>query len=114
VTGRWIAKYIFPGGYIPAMSEVLPVIENTNLIATDIEIWRIHYADTLRDWRVRFEANIDKVRELYDERFCRMWRFYLVASEATFRYDRQVVFQFQLSRTQLAVPTTRDYLYPSD
>jgi len=111
VTSPWVAKYIFPGGYVPAMSEVAPVIEDANLITTDIEIWRIHYADTLRDWRARFEASMDQAITLYDERFCRMWRYYLVAAEVTFRLDRQVVFQFQLTKQQQAVPLTRDYLY---
>ncbi len=111
VTSPWFAKYIFPGGYVPAMSEVAPIIEDANLITTDIEVWRIHYADTLRDWRVRFEANIDKAEAIYDARFCRMWRYYLVAAELTFRLDRQVVFQFQLTKRQEAVPLTRDYLY---
>ncbi len=111
VTSPWIAKYIFPGGYCPAMSEVLPIIEDANLITTDIEVWRIHYADTLRDWRARFEANIDKILAIYDEEFCRMWRYYLIASELTFRLDRQVVFQFQITKDQQAAPVTRDYLY---
>jgi cyclopropane-fatty-acyl-phospholipid synthase len=111
VTSPWIAKYIFPGGYVPALSEVANVIEDANLLTADIEVWRIHYANTLRDWRARFEANIDKATALYDAKFCRMWRYYLVASEVTFRLDRQVVFQFQLTRTQEAVPVTRDYLY---
>ena len=111
VTSPWIAKYIFPGGYVPALSDVANVIEEANLITADIEVLRLHYADTLRDWRARFEANIDKATALYDEKFCRMWRYYLVASEVTFRLDRQVVFQFQLTKTQQAVPVTRNYLY---
>jgi cyclopropane-fatty-acyl-phospholipid synthase len=86
---------------------VAPVIEDTNLIITDIEVWRIHYADTLRDWRARFEANIDKAEAIYGARFCRMWRYYLVAAELTFRLDRQVVFQFQITKAQDAVPLTR-------
>ena len=111
VTSPWIAKYIFPGGYVPAMSEVVKVIETENLVTADIEIWRMHYAETLKDWRIRFDANEDKVRGIYDERFCRMWRYYLIASELTFRLDRQAVFQFQLTHNQTAVPVTRDYLY---
>lgn len=110
-TSPWIAKYIFPGGYVPAMSEALRAIEHQHLFTTDVEIWRLHYAETLRHWRDRFEANIDKVRGLYDERFCRMWRYYLTASELTFRLGRQVVFQFQLSPVQDTVPLTRNYLY---
>ena len=113
-TNPWITKYIFPGGYCPALSEVLAAIERSGLYVTDIEVWRLHYADTLRAWRKRFEANLDRVREIYDERFCRMWRFYLVASELAFRHDNQVVFQIQLAKKQDAVPLTRDYLTPAD
>ena len=112
-TNPWIARYIFPGGYIPAMSEVLPAIENADLFLDDVECWRLHYATTLRHWFDRFEANSEKAAEIYDDRFVRMWRFYLVASEQTFRFGRQVVFQFQISRRQDAVPLTRDYLYPT-
>ncbi|MFN3643108.1 MAG: class I SAM-dependent methyltransferase [Gemmobacter sp.] len=110
-TSPWITKYIFPGGYVPALSEVAAPIEASGLWMTDIEVWRLHYADTLRAWQERFEANIDAVRALYDDRFCRMWRFYLVASEMSFRAGRQCVFQMQLSHRQDAVPLTRDYLY---
>jgi len=111
VTSPWITKYIFPGGYVPSMSEALKAIEKQALFTTDVEIWRLHYAETLRHWYDRFMDNIDKARALYDERFCRMWRYYLVASELTFRMNRQVVFQFQLSPKQDVVPLTRDYLY---
>ena len=111
-TSPWIDKYIFPGGYVPALSEVMKAVEKEALIADDVEVWRLHYAETLKHWRQRFEARIDEARALYDERFCRMWRFYLVASELTFRLNNQVVFQLQLSRDQQAVPLTRDYLYP--
>ena len=97
ITSPWITKYIFPGGYVPALSEVMPAIQDSDLCTTDIEVWRLHYAETLRHWRARFEANIDKVRALYDERFCRMWRYYLVASEMTFRHHGQCVFQIQLA-----------------
>jgi len=114
ITSPWITRYIFPGGYVPAMSEVLPHIERHDMYATDIEIWRLHYARTLRNWYDRFMANIDKARDLYDDRFCRMWRYYLVASELTFRLNKQVVFQFQLSKVQDSVPLTRDYLYNDD
>ncbi|WP_371228878.1 class I SAM-dependent methyltransferase [Roseovarius sp. 2305UL8-3] len=113
-TSPWITKYIFPGGYCPSLSEASAAVERADLIATDIEIWRLHYAETLRHWHDRFMANIDQARALYDERFCRMWRYYLVASELTFRLNRQVVFQMQLTRAQDAVPLTRDYLYTSD
>ena len=110
-TNPWVAKYIFPGGYVPAMSEMMAAVEKQGLWTTDIEVWRLHYAETLRHWHARFEANIDKARAIYDERFCRMWRYYLVASELTFRSGRQCVFQVQLAHKQTAVPLTRDYLY---
>ena len=110
-TSPWILKYIFPGGYCPAMSEAVAAVERQRLVTTDVEVWRLHYAETLREWRRRFETNIDQVRALYDERFCRMWRYYLIASELTFRLNNQVVFQFQMTPTQDAVPLTRDYLY---
>ncbi len=111
VTNPWILKYIFPGGYCPALSEATKAIELNEFQTCDIEIWRMHYAYTLRHWHDRFMANIDKARELYDDRFCRMWRYYLIACEVTFRYNSQVVFQFQISPDQTAVPLTRDYLY---
>ncbi len=110
-TSPWITKYIFPGGYVPALSEAMRPIEDQRLVTTDIEVWRLHYAETLRHWHDRFMANIDKARALYDDRFCRMWRYYLIGSELTFRHNHQVVFQFQLARRQDAVPLTRDYLY---
>ena len=84
-TSPFITKYIFPGGYVPAMSEAIAAVEHENLYATDVEVWRLHYADTLRLWYQRFMANQDKVRALYDDKFCRMWRYYLVAAELTFR-----------------------------
>lgn len=111
-TSPWITKYIFPGGYLPALSEVMAAVEKERLWTTDVEIWRLHYAETLLHWRRRFEANIEKARALYDDRFCRMWRYYLVASEMSFRYHNQAVFQLQLARRRDAVPLTRDYLYP--
>ncbi|MGG7646023.1 class I SAM-dependent methyltransferase [Rhodovulum sp. YNF3179] len=110
-TSPWIAKYIFPGGYIPAMSEVMAAVEKEDLIIADVEVLRLHYAETVRHWHDRFMANCDRVREIYDERFCRMWRFYLVASELSFREGVHCVFQFQLARRRDAVPLTRDYLY---
>ncbi|MDJ0631528.1 MAG: cyclopropane-fatty-acyl-phospholipid synthase family protein [Rhodobacter sp.] len=114
-TSPWILKYIFPGGYIPSMSEVMKAMERERLYITDVEVWRLHYAKTLRHWEQRFSANHDRVAELYDERFCRMWRYYLIAAEMTFRHNNQCVFQFQLARRQEAVPLTRDYLYaPED
>ncbi len=110
-TNPWVLKYIFPGGYIPSMSECLVPIENQRLYPTDIEIWRLHYAETLRHWHERFMANRDRVKALYDEKFCLMWRWYLASCEMTFRYNRQCVFQFQLTKKQESVPLTRDYLY---
>jgi cyclopropane-fatty-acyl-phospholipid synthase len=113
ITSPWIEKYIFPGGYIPALSEMTAAIEKQSLYMTDVEIWRLHYAETLRHWHERFVANEDKARALYDDRFCRMWRYYLLASELTFRHNWQCVFQVQLAHRQEAVPLTRDYLYPA-
>ena len=109
-TNPWIRKYIFPGGYAPALSEVLPVIERQRLWATDIEILRLHYADTLRLWRQRFDANRASIAALYDERFCRMWEFYLTGSELAFRHGGHMVFQIQLAKRQDAALLTRDYI----
>jgi cyclopropane-fatty-acyl-phospholipid synthase len=109
-TNPWIAKYIFPGGYIPALSEVLPAIERAGLLVTDIEILRLHYAETLRAWRQRFLAHREEVERIYDRRFVRMWEFYLAASEMAFREQALMVFQIQLTRRQGVVPTTRDYI----
>ena len=109
-TNPWIAKYIFPGGYIPSLSEVIPVIEKSGLIITDIEILRLHYAETLKAWRQSFLAHWDEAKALYDERFCRMWDFYLAASESAFRWQGMMVFQIQLAHKQDAVPLTRDYI----
>ena len=111
ITSPWITRYIFPGGYCPALSEVMPAVQSSGLWTTDIEVWRLHYAETLRHWRKRFEVNIDRAAALYDDRFCRMWRYYLTASEMTFRHYGQCVFQIQLAHRQDAVPLTRDYLY---
>src|SRR5271166_1022618 len=109
-TNPWIRKYIFPGGYIPSLSEVLPAVERAGLFVTDIEILRLHYADTLRAWRERFMARRDEAAKLYDERFCRMWEFYLAGSETSFRVDGNMVFQLQLAKRQEVVPLTRDYI----
>jgi cyclopropane-fatty-acyl-phospholipid synthase len=113
-TNPWIAKYIFPGGYCPALSEVLPAIEKAGLHTTDIEILRLHYAETLRHWRRRFAANRDAIMGLYDERFCRMFEFYLASSELAFRRDTQMVFQIQLTRQPTATPLTRDYMFETE
>jgi cyclopropane-fatty-acyl-phospholipid synthase len=110
VTNPWIAKYIFPGGYIPALSEVLPAVERAGLLVTDIEILRLHYAETLKAWRQRFLAHRDVVEQIYDRRFVRMWEFYLAASEMAFREQALMVFQMQLTKRQGVVPMTRDYI----
>jgi len=111
VTNPWIRKYIFPGGYAPALSEVLPWVERAGLWVTDIEILRLHYADTLSEWRRRFNRARDEVRKIYDERFCRMWEFYLAGSEVAFRRQGHMVFQMQLAKRVDAVPRTRDYIH---
>jgi cyclopropane-fatty-acyl-phospholipid synthase len=113
-TNQWIRKYIFPGGYAPALSEVIPAIEKSALWITDVEILRLHYAETLKLWRRRFQERIALVRQIYDERFCRMWDFYLAASEAGFRYNHQMVFQIQLSRGIGSVPLTREYMFEAE
>lgn len=110
LTDPWIRRYIFPGGYSPALSEIVRISEKTGLLATDIEILRLHYAKTLRHWRNRFLANQDKVKSLYDERFCRMWEYYLAASEMSFRHMKSVVYQIQMAKRVDAVPLTRNYL----
>lgn len=110
-TNPWIAKYIFPGGYVPSISEVAEAIQNAGLRVGDIECLRLHYAMTLRCWFDRFNAKADTAAALKDQRFVRMWRYYLAASEQTFRHGPQDVFQFQLCRRPDAVPITRDYLY---
>lgn len=111
VTNPWIAKYIFPGGYIPAPSEVLPAIERAGLLVTDIEILRLHYAETLKAWRDRFLAHRENAERLYDRRFVRMWEFYLAASEMAFRSNQgMMVMQIQLTKRQDVVPMTRDYI----
>lgn len=110
ITNPWLAKYIFPGGYIPALSEVLPAIERSGLLVTDIEILRLHYAETLKAWRERFLARREEIEGLYDERFCRMWEFYLASSEMAFREEGMMVFQIQLTKRQDVVPITRDYI----
>ena len=110
-TNPWIRKYIFPGGYVPAMSEVLSALEKTRLRTWDVEVLREHYAKTLAEWQRRFQAMREQVVEKKGEQFCRMWEFYLAASENSFRWSDLVVFQFQLSPSLVAGPKTRDYLY---
>ncbi len=110
LTQPWIAKYIFPGGYIPALSEMAAAIEEAGLWITDVEVQRLHYAETLKAWRERFMAQWDEIAELYDERFCRMWEFYLAISELGFRYGVNNIFQVQLTKRVGAAPVTRDYM----
>ena len=110
VTNPWIAKYIFPGGYIPALSEVMPAIERAGLLVCDIEILRLHYAETLKAWRERFMARREEAVRLYDERFAQMWEFYLASSEMSFRKQNLMNFQIQLAKRQGVVPMTRDYI----
>jgi cyclopropane-fatty-acyl-phospholipid synthase len=108
--GPWLRKYIFPGAYTPALSEVFAAVERQGLWVTDVEVLRLHYAQTLHEWHRRFQANRAKVAALYDERFCRMWEFYLVACEMVFRHGSGMVFHMQLAHKRDAVPLTRDYL----
>jgi cyclopropane-fatty-acyl-phospholipid synthase len=109
-TNPWIAKYIFPGGYVPALSEVIPAIERAGLLVYDIEVLRLHYAETLKAWRGRFMARREEAVQLYDERFARMWEFYLASSEMAFRKQNLMNFQIQLTKRQGVVPMTRDYI----
>jgi cyclopropane-fatty-acyl-phospholipid synthase len=110
VTNPWIAKYIFPGGYIPSVSEVMAAVERSGLLISDIEILRLHYAETLKAWRERFLAHREEVERIYDQRFVRMWEFYLAASEMSFREQNMMVMQLQLTKRQGVVPVTRDYI----
>ena len=107
----WISKYIFPGGITPSLSEVVRPIENANLIIADIEVLRMHYSHTLRNWKQRFIGKKSEVLEMFDENFFRMWEFYLASCEMAFKWGDQVVFQFQLSKNLLSTPNTRDYIY---
>lgn len=113
-TSHWIQKYIFPGGYIPALSQVIPHLESAGFWLTDLEVLRLHYANTLRLWRERFLAHRNAIAKIYDDRFCRMWEFYLVVSEMSFRYGGFMVFQMQLSGEVDDVPLTRDYLFEAE
>jgi cyclopropane-fatty-acyl-phospholipid synthase len=110
ITNPWIAKYIFPGGYIPALSEILPAIERAEMTVTDVEVLQLHYAQTLKAWRERFLAHRDEVIRLYDQRFVRMWEFYLACSEMAFREGDMVVFQIQMAKRKGVAPETRDYI----
>jgi len=114
VTNPWIEKYIFPGGYVPALSELARAIERSGLMIADVEVLRLHYAETLKAWRERFLARRAEAQTLYDDRFVRMWDFYLAGSEACFRLGQQNVFQIQLVHDAAALPVTRDYMAESE
>ncbi len=107
----WISKYIFPGGYTPSLSELAKPIEKSNLIIADMEVLRMHYAHTLSNWKNRFLGKKEEILKIFDERFFRMWEFYLAGCEMAFKWGDQVVFQFQLSKKLLSTPNTRDYIY---
>jgi cyclopropane-fatty-acyl-phospholipid synthase len=113
-TDAFIRKYIFPGGYIPALSQVTAAIETAGLWITDVEILRLHYAETLRCWRERFKADWPAIAQMYDERFCRMFEFYLASSELSFRTGTTMVTQVQLTRRADALPITRDYMVDAE
>ena len=110
VTNPWLRKYIFPGGYTPSLSEIFAAIEPTGLKVLDMEVLRLHYAETLKHWSRNFAANRDQVKAIYDERFCRMWEFYLAGAETAFRRQDHIIAQFQIARKQDAAPLTRDYM----
>lgn len=114
VTNPWITRYIFPGGHLPSLSDIVKSVERSGLIVTDIEVLRLHYAETLRAWRMAFMARWDEAVAMFDARFCRMWEYYLAMSETAFRYEQVVVFQVQIARRQEAVPMTRNYLDEAD
>ena len=107
----WITKYIFPGGYTPSLSEIARPIEDSGLIISDIEVLRMHYSHTLRHWKERFLSKKETVLEMFDEKFYRMWEFYLASCEMAFKWGDQVVFQLQLTKDNISAPNTRDYIY---
>ncbi|MBE7212694.1 MAG: class I SAM-dependent methyltransferase, partial [Gluconacetobacter diazotrophicus] len=113
-TNAWLDKYIFPGGYSPALSETLAAIERTGLWVTDCEVLRLHYARTIAHWRRRFASNRDAIKALYDERFCRMFELYLAGSEIAFRRQGHMNFQIQLCRDIEAAPLSRDYMFEAE
>lgn len=108
----WINKYIFPGGYVPSLSELAPALERSGLWQCDIEVWRLHYAKTIRHWRDRFDAHLAEITTMHDDRFVRMFRYYLTVCILAFEHQMQAVYQFQLAHKRDAVPLSRDYLYP--
>ena len=107
----WITSFIFPGGYTPSLSQLTTPVERSGLILTDLEILRMHYSHTLRHWKERFLKNKDKALKMFDEKFYRMWLFYLVSCEQAFKWGDQVVFQLQLTKELHTAPSTRDYIY---
>ena len=111
LTNQWIEKYIFPGGYIPSLSEVVPIIEKENLWINDIEILILHYAKTIKEWRKNFDNNRKQISKNIDEKFCRMWEFYLLVSEYSFRNMGSFVFQMQITKNLGYLPFTRNYIY---
>jgi cyclopropane-fatty-acyl-phospholipid synthase len=113
-TGKWIRKYIFPGGYSPALSETLQSVERSGLWVTDIEILRLHYAKTLRIWEERFQSKREQIKNMMDERFCRMWEFYLIASELAFSHGKHMNFQIQLTKDVNAAALARDYMFETE
>jgi len=114
VASPWLRKYIFPGAYSPALSETFAATERQHLWVSDVEVLRVHYADTLVEWNKRFQENRERIAEIYDERFCRMWEFYLLSAETMFRTGAQMVFQMQLSRIREATGLTRDYMFETE
>ena len=110
LTNPWLTRYIFPGGHLPSLSDIVTVVERSGLVITDIEILRLHYADTLKAWRTNFMARRDEAAAMFDERFCRMWEYYLSMAEAAFRFDTVVIFQIQLAKRNDVVPLTRNYI----
>ncbi|MBW2713461.1 MAG: class I SAM-dependent methyltransferase, partial [Deltaproteobacteria bacterium] len=110
----WLRKYIFPGAYSPALSEVFAATERQHLCVSDTEVLRVHYADTMAEWNRRFQHNRKRVEEIYDENFCRMWEFYLISAETMFRTGAQMAFQMTLSRTRDATPLSRDYMFEAE
>ena len=113
-TNGFIGKYIFPGGYLPSLSQIARSVERAGFIVTDVEVLRLHYAETLKHWRTRFQSRRGEAKALYDERFCRMWEFYLAASETAFRWQDCVVFQVQLTKKLDTLPMTRDYMHEAE
>ena len=107
----WITKYIFPGGYTPSLSEVTTPIEKAGLIVSDVEVLKLHYSHTLRHWKENCIKNKEQIVQMFDEKFCRMWEFYLAGCEIAFKWGDQVVYQFQLTKNYTSTPSTRDYIY---